>query len=230
MSEMGDASVATPALLKRLLDAVVSPSKMGAAVAEHPRWLGAMLVSAVLLALSVGVIPWELFEEMQRRVLLERGGQVPEIPDNIRTWLPVGRVVASGVAFMILSFVRAGVSTFIYAFVLGDEGTYRQYLAVGVHAAVISTTVGLLMTPLRIAAGNPQLTLNVATFMPFLSDGYLLGVLTAMDLSQIWSSVVVAYGVHAIDRRRSVASAATIQLGILLVIALVAGYFLARQG
>jgi hypothetical protein len=230
MSEMGDTSVQTPALPKRLLDAVVSPSKMGAAVAENPRWLGAMLVSALLLALSIGVIPWDVFEEMQRRLILQSGSQAPELPENLRTVLRVGSVVGAAVAFTILSFVGAAVSTFIYAFVLGDEGTYRQYLAVGVHAAVIPTVVGLLMAPLRIAARDPQLTLNVATFMPFLSDGYLLGVLTAMDFSQIWSSIVVAYGVHAIDRRRSVTSAAMIQLGILLVIALVAGYFLSRQG
>jgi len=230
MSDPSTGTPVIPSLPRRLLDAVVSPVKMGAAVAENPRWLGAMLVSAALLALSIAVLPWELFEEMQRRMILERGGPAPEMPENIRTALRIGSVVGGGLAFVIFSFIGAAVSTFIYAFVLGDEGQYRQYLSVGVHAGIIPSVVALLMAPLRIAAGDPQLTLNLATFMPFLSDGYLLGVLTALDFSQIWSSIIVAYGVHAIDRRRSVASAATIQLGILLVIALIAGWFLARQG
>lgn len=219
----------TPPLPRRLLDAFVSPGKMGTAVAANPRWLGAMLVCAALLAVSIAVLPWELFEEMQRRVIVESGRPLPELSENVRTAMRIGSVVGGSVAFVIFSFVGAGVSTFIYAFVLGDEGTYRQYLAVGVHAAVIPTVAALLLAPLRIAAGDPQLTVNIATFMPFLSEGYLLGVLTALDFSRIWSAVVAAMGIHAIDRRRSVASAATIQLGILFIVALVAGWFLAQQ-
>jgi hypothetical protein len=82
---------------------------------------------------------------------------------------------------------------------------------------------------MRIAAGDPQLTINLGTFLPFLPSGYIAGVLQAIDLSQIWSAFVAAYGIHAIDRRRSVASAARIQLSIVLVIALIAGWFLAAQ-
>jgi hypothetical protein len=40
----------------------------------------------------------------------------------------------------------------------------------------------------------------------------------------------MAQGIHAIDRRRSYGSAVAIQLAILLVIALIAGWFLTRQG
>jgi hypothetical protein len=225
-----DMSDSTPSLPRRLLDAVVSPGKMATAVAADPRWLGAMLVCAALLALSIALLPWELFAEMQRRAMLQSGRAVPELPENIETVVRVGSVIAAGVSFLILSFVSAGVSTFIYAFVLGDEGSYRQYLAVGVHAAIIPSVVGVLLAPLRIAAENPQLTVNLSTFLPFLTGGYLYGVLRALDFSQIWSALVTAQGVHAIDRRRSVASAATIQLGFVLVIALIAGWFLARQG
>ncbi|HUP52914.1 MAG TPA: hypothetical protein VM198_10585 [Longimicrobiales bacterium] len=47
-----------------------------------------------------------------------------------------------------------------------------------------------------------------------------------MDLTQIWSTLVVALGVHAIDPRRSFGNAAAILLGILLTFALVVGRFL----
>ena len=220
----------TPSLLRRLLDAVVSPGKMGRDVAADPRWLGAMLVCAVILALSVALIPWELFAEISRRMAIQSGRPAPEFTDRLQTAIRVGSIAGTGLSFVVLSLVGAGVNTFIFAFVLGDEGRYRQYLAIGVHAAVIPALVSLVLAPMRIAAEDPQLTINVGTFLPFLSGGYVAGVLQALDLSRVWSTLVVARGIHAIDRRRSFGSAARIQLAVLLLIALVAGWLLARQG
>jgi hypothetical protein len=82
------------------------------------------------------------------------------------------------------------------------------------------------LAPLRIATGDAQFSLSLASFVLFLPDGYFLNVLRMMDLTQIWSTLVVALGVHAIDPRRSFGSAATILLGILLAFALVIGRFL----
>jgi len=226
----GSAATGTPALPRRLFDAVVSPGRMAEAVAADPRWLGAMLVGTVLLALSVVLIPWELFAEMQRRMVIESGRPAPEFNESMRTALRVGSIVGAGVTFVVFSFIGAAVTTFIFTFVLGDEGRYKQYLAVGVHAAIIPTLVAVLLAPLRIAAADPQLTINLGTFLPFLPAGYIAGVFQALDLSRIWSTLVVAQGIHAIDKRRSFASAARIQLLILLLVSLVAGWFLSRQG
>jgi len=99
-----------------------------------------------------------------------------------------------------------------------------------VHAAVIPGLVGLLLIPMRIAASDMQLTINVGTFLPFLPDGFWYNFFRAMDLSQIWSSLVTAAGIHAIDRRRSFGSAAAILLGMLVALAALAGWFLTRQG
>jgi hypothetical protein len=214
----------------RLLQTIASPSKMTATVAEHPRWIGAMLVAAVLLSLSLALIPVEVMQEMQRRVMIQSGREVQEIPERAQNVVRVISIVAPAIAFIVMAFIGAGITTFIFAFVLGDEGTYRQYLAVGVHAAVIPTLASVFLAPMRIAAENPQLTINLGTFLPFLPDGYLANVLQAMDVTQIWAALVTALGVHAIDRRRSFASAATIQLGLVVVIALIGGWFLTRQG
>ncbi|MGD8287403.1 MAG: hypothetical protein PVJ80_12880 [Gemmatimonadota bacterium] len=219
-----------PLLPTRLLQAIVSPSKMAATVAEHPRWIGAMLVGAVLLSLSLALIPMEVMQEMQRRMMIQSGREVQEIPEAAQNIVRVVTIVAPAIAFIVMAFIGAGITTFIFAFVLGDEGTYRQYLAVGVHAAVIPTLASVLLAPMRVAAENPQLTINVGTFLPFLPNGYLANVFQAMDVTQIWAALVTALGIHAIDRRRSFGSAAAIQLGIVVVVALVAGYFLTRQG
>jgi hypothetical protein len=229
-AETGDAAAPTPSLPRRLFDAFVSPAKMGSAVAANPKWLGAMLVCAGLLALSVALLPYELFEEMQRRMTIQSGRPVQEMPENARNIIRIVSIAGAGIGFVIFSFIGAAVTTFVFAFVLGDEGKYRQYLAVGVHAAVIPTVAALLLIPMRIAAGDPQLTINLSTFLVFLPDGFVSNVFRALDVSRIWSSLVAAQGIHAIDRRRSFGSAAAIQLGILLVIAFIAGWILTRQG
>jgi hypothetical protein len=219
-----------PSLPVRLVQTFVSPGKMAATVAEHPRWIGAMLVGAVLLSLSLALIPVEVMEEMQRRIMIQSGRPVQEMPEGARRIVRTITIIAPAVAFIVFSFIGAGITTFIFAFVLGDEGSYKQYLAVGVHSAVIPALAGVALAPMRIAAEDPQLTINLSTFLVFLPDSYLLYVLRAVDVTQIWASLVAAMGIHAIDRRRTFASAATIQLGIVFVIALIAGYFLWRQG
>jgi hypothetical protein len=219
-----------PPLLTRLVQAFVSPGKLGDTLAEHPRWIGAMIVGAALLSLSVALIPLDVLAESQRRAVIASGGQMQQIPESARTLVRTISIVAPAVAFLVFAFIGAGVTTFIFAFVLGDEGTYKQYLAVGVHAAVIPTLTAVLLTPMRITAENPQLTINLSTFLFFLPEGYVANIFQAMDLSQIWASLVTAQGIHAIDKKRSFASAAAIQLGILFVIALIAAWFLSRAG
>ena len=225
----GDARQAAsppPALLRRLLDAVFSPGKMAREVAEHPRWIGALVVCLALVALSTWLIPPELFAEAQRRAALERGVDFPPLTDRtLRTFHTIA-VVGGTLAFAVISFALAGLYTLIFAFILGDEGRYRQYLAIFAHAAFIPALISLPLAPLRVATGDAQFSLSLASFVLFLPDGYFLNVLRLMDLTQIWSTLVVAMGARAIDPRRSFASAAAIMLSILLAFALVVARFL----
>jgi len=106
----------------RLMDSIVSPGRMARTVADNPRWLGAMLVSAVLLALSVGLLPYELVEEVQRRAAVQAGRPVPDIPQNAQTIIRVFTIVGPLVGFIVMSFIIAAITTFVFTFVLGDEG------------------------------------------------------------------------------------------------------------
>jgi hypothetical protein len=94
------------------------------------------------------------------------------------------------------------------------------------HAWFIAAVFALALTPLRISTGNPQFTVNLASFFFFLPEGYLLNVLRALDLSQIWSTLVFAQGAHAIDSRRSFGSAAGVGLTVVLAFALIVANFL----
>jgi len=222
----GPTEVGPPVLPRRLFDAFISPGKMAQGVAEHPLWLGALLVSLALVALSTWLIPPELFAEAQRRAALERGVDFPPLTDRALGTFRIIAVVGGSLAFAVMSLVLSGLYTLVFAFILGDEGRYKQYLAIFAHASFIPALLSVPLAPLRIATGDAQFSLSLASFVLFLPDGYFLNVLRMMDLTQIWSTLVVALGVHAIDPRRSFGSAAAILLGILLAFALVVGRFL----
>lgn len=218
--------VELPPLPKRLLMAFVSPGKLGEDLAEHPRWVFALLVTAAMVVLSITLIPTELFVEAQRAAMMERGGDIPPMSDDAIRVMRLVVPAVTGLSTVIFTFLFAGLYTLIFAFILGDEGRYVQYLAVLAHAWFIAAVFGLAVTPLRISTENPQFTVNLASFFVFLPEGYLLNVLRALDLSQIWSTLVFAQGAHAIDPRRSFGSAAAIGLGVLLAFALVVANFL----
>ncbi len=215
-----------PSLPKRLLLVFVSPGKLNGYLAENPKWLTALLAAVVLIGISVAFLPVDLFLEAQRQAALEAGRDFPEMPERMlavmRYAFPIGAVIST----FVITVVFAGFYTLVFAFVLGDEGRFKQYLAVLAHSTFIAAAFTLLATPLRVSTGDVQFTLNLASFLFFLPDGYLLNVFRALDLTQIWSTLVFAQGVHTIDPRRSFGSAAAILLTILLGISLIAARFM----
>lgn len=205
-----------PSLAARLIQVVVSPGKLMTALKEEPRWAGALVLGAVLVLVAAALIPGDIWAESFRQTMLEAGGEVPVIPEGIDMG-QIQRVLApiAGVIFwFIFAFFVAAVATVIFAFLLGDQGTFRQYLSVTSHALLISALGGVLILPLRIAQRSPQVTLNLGLFTPFLERGYLLNFLTTLDIFLLWSYVIIGLGIHVMDRRRSWAGAA----GVLLVL------------
>lgn len=215
-----------PPFWKRAVDTVFSPGVMAEAVAARPAWFMALLVGASLVALQTFLVPAEIWEAQFRQNMLNQQQQMPEGFAMSGDLLRISGTIGGVLVWFVFSFLMAGVVTLIFAFFLGDEGRYTQYLSVMAHAWLIPAIAGLMLVPLRIAQGNPQLTLNLATFFYFLEPGYWKGVLTFLDLSQLWAWAVIAQGVHAIDRRRSFGSALTILLVLLLLMALAFGRFM----
>jgi len=192
----------------RLVNTVFSPGTVMEELKEEPSWVGPLLVAGLLVVVSTLLLPKELTLEMMRLRLIESDSPVPDNLDRIvEITRSVGLIAA--VAFMfVFAFFIAGVATVIFAFVLGDDGRYKQYLAVVSHALIITALGALLTTPLRIAAEDIQLTLGLGTFaQAFLPEGYMLNVLHSLDLFSLWTYGVIAIGVTKIDPRRSWLSA-----------------------
>ena len=212
-------------LPKRLLYTVFSPGRMTVAVAEYPTWVGALLVSAVLIGLAAVLIPADILAEAQRRAALQEGS----VQFRVEMGPDILRIVASIVAMLgsiVMSFLVAGVYGIVFGFILGDSGSYRQYLAMVAHASFVPAIAGLLYTPLRIVTVDPQFHLSIASFLVFMPDGYWLSFFRVMDLTQIWSMLIVAEGASAIDRRRTFASATLMLLGLLAALALIVARFI----
>lgn len=217
-SETEAESPPLPAFPKRVVDVFVAPGRLCAALRERPAWATALFVGAAITVLQLVLIPASVWEAKFREVMLQRGQQVPQGLAG-GTLMRITSTVGGGLGYLLMAFLMAGVVTLIFAFILGDEGRFKQYLAVQTHAWLIPAIVGLLTVPLKIAQQSPSTTLNLGSFFFFLPEGYLLKVLTMLDLSQLWAALVVAAGVHAIYPKRSFKSAATllIVLNVLLV-------------
>jgi hypothetical protein len=212
-------------LTSRLLDVFLNPGRVMETVARHPAWAGALLVGLLLIALQTALIPFDLILAAQRQAVLESGREIPEMPETVMNVMRFGTTVLAMIGVSLFTFISAGLSWLIFAFVLGDEGRYRQYLAVGTHALFVPAVIGLTLVPLKIMTEDPQATLNLGLFLFFLSDGYWADVFRLMDLTGIWSALIVAQGAHSIDARRSFGSAAAIMIGITLAFALIFAIF-----
>lgn len=221
-----DSGSRLPSFPSRVVQTFLSPGKLAEALAARPAWGAALILGAVLVALQSALIPIEVWESMFRETLIQQGQQVPEgMAGGGVAVMRISAMVAGPVMYFVMGFLFAGVATLVFSFVLGDDGRYTQYLAMIAHALLIPSFIGLLLVPLRIAEQNPQLTLNLGSFMFFLPEGYLLKVMTMLDLSQFWAWAVVGLGAHAIDRRRSVGSAITVLVGLSVVMALIFATF-----
>lgn len=217
-----------PSLPVRLFKVFFSPGELFEALRARPVWFGAMAVGAVLVAVSMAIIPMELWEEMLREQAMEQSMRTGQpVPDNFGATSNVVRVfsiIGPLITLFIWAFLFTGIVTFIFAFIMGDEGTYKQYLSVVCHGMFIGAIGGLLITPLRIIEQDIQLTLSLGTFFAF-GEGYLSRVLRMMDLFQLWASAVMAIGVTKIYPRRSLKSALIVFIGLFLAVALLFGLF-----
>ena len=215
-----------PSLPNRVLNVFLSPGKLMDAIAQTPAVAGALGTAAFLIADGVGEVflgRQHGFHAAARQAALNAGGQAP--PEVFMNAMRYITPVMAMISIVVVTFMSAGLYWLVFSFVLGDDGRYRQYLAVGAHALLVPAIIGLALVPLKVMTEDPAATLNLGLFAPFFEDGYLGNVLRILDITGIWSALIVAQGAHSIDPKRSFGSAAVVTLGITLVFALIFASF-----
>lgn len=218
-----------PAVLRplpmRLVQVFFSPGELFSALREKPVWFGAMAVVAVLVGVSMSLIPTEMWIEFSRNQMLERGQEIPPGFESTGAIIRIVSVVGAVIMTPVMMFVLAAITTGIFSFLLGGEGKYKQYLSVVTHASIITGVSTLLLVPLKIAQGDPSVTLSVGTFFSFLGEGYVFRALKLLDLFALWSYAVMAIGVTKMDPRRTFGFALTVFVGFALAFALIFALF-----
>lgn len=197
-----------PGLLPRVVHTFLSPGRVGDALAQRPAWAGAAVLGSLLVAGAFLAIPSEVWEASARAEILSRGGQLPEAGAELGGLTRIFSAVAAGVAWFVVIGIQAGIYFTIFAFVLGDVASYRNYFAAVSHASLVSAVGAVIVTPLRIAREDPGLTLSLGTFLePLLEPGPILTFTGGLDLFALWSWVVLAVMVSHMTRGRSLGSA-----------------------
>ncbi len=223
--KLTEQETAAPGLLRRYFSVFFSPDQLFQGLRSQPAWGGAMLLGACLAAAGTFLLPPELMLGAIREQLLAQGQPVPPAFSNQPGWIRYAFAVAPLISWGILMTIFSGLVMVFFAFLLGHEGTFKQYLSVVVHAHLISATATIVLLPLRIVAEDAQLLLSLGSFAGFLNDGYVLNFLSYLDLFGLWSWLLVGLGVARIARKQSWWFGAVAVMGIPVTMAAVIAIF-----
>lgn len=211
-----------PPLPARLLHVFVAPGSLFAKLRAEPAWLGALTVGAALVVVAVAAVPFEVYVEAIR-ARMPAGAPAAARLEDMASVMKVTGAIGAVLFTYGAAFLLAGILLLVFNFLLGGEGSYRQYLAVTAHASVIPAIGAVLMLPLKLVTRDPELTLNLGALAWFLEEGYVLRVLTRLDLFGLWAALVTATGIVALDERRRWPPCAALVVSLRVIWALLLG-------
>jgi hypothetical protein len=215
-------------LPERLTGAIFSPKPTFESVSGYPVWIDVLAITVLLTALS-----WFAFlsTDTGRQAFIDQQFQqqeawgqtiTPQVEERINNSAPVMRwvipisTVVIGPLFVV---IIAGVLYGVFAALLGGGATFKQTLAVVVHAGIVST-VGFLGTmALNFVRGTMSSATNLGVFVQMLPENsFLVRFLGMIDLVWVWYLIVLAIGLGVLYRRKT----STIALGFFAVYLVVA--------
>jgi len=189
------------------VDTFVAPGQLGDTLREEPRWVGALLVGAAISLITAALIPVEAFE-----VALAAGdaaggglggGDTPISEEALLRIMRWGAVIGAPLMTLVMTLVVGGLSALLFVGILGDEGRFKQHLAMAAHSNLIVAVGGIASLILIIIAGDFRAAVTLGTFFqPLLEDGYPLRVLSQLSPVGIWALIVMGIGVSRFDRER----------------------------
>ncbi len=213
----------TPApanLFARFIGVVFSPRPTFEGVVGAPRWVGMLLVIAVLLSVATFLF---LSTEVGRQALLDQQVSSMEafgmdVTDEMYAQMEgrlafaqymgsIGQLVTLPIMYVII----AGILFAIFSAGMGGEATFRQVFTVVVHSGAISVVQQLFVLPLNYARESMSSPTNVAALLPMVPEGTFLAYLFgAIDVFLIWWVLVLAIGLAVLYRRRTQPVAVTL--------------------
>jgi Yip1 domain len=232
---------ATPAslgLVSRFIGIITAPKATFQAVAAHPRWLGMLLLTTIILAaattlpmtteagktaaLDAQVRQMENFgmqvnDEMYAQMRQRMAYSIYTTPISILVIAPIMTVIIAGILFGIFTM-------------MGGQASFKQLFAVYVHSGAIGSLGQLFTGPLNYFRGSVSSATNLAVALPMIDEHSFIGRLFGMiDVFIIWWLVVLAIGLGVLYRRRTQPIAFTL-FGLYAVIILAAAAVMTAFG
>jgi hypothetical protein len=220
---------APPGLLARGVGVIFAPRKTYAAIAQHPRVLGALALTVTIIATATALfvnseVGRQAVIEMQVRQVESMGRQMTDAQyenlERVAPYFAAFTAVSQLVFLPLMALVVAAVFYALFTAILGGDATFKQTLAVVVHTNFIFVAAQFFILPLDYVRESLTSPTSLAIFLPFLEENtFLARFLGTADLLYIWLSVNLAIGLGVLYKRRT----GPIAIGILalyLVIAL----------
>src|SRR5689334_19624456 len=217
-------------LASRLIGVVFSPRTAYSAVAARPRWFGAMVVCGLIyIGAQVAFLSTEVGQnaalDQQLGVLKALGMTVTdEMLQQMQSrmaYAPYTTAASLVVMLPLICATVAGILLAVFTAVLGGGATYRQVFAVVTHSLIIGGIQQVFSLPIMYGRADMTSPTRLSVFFPNLDEmGFLMYLLSAIDLFIIWSLINTSIGVAVLYKRRT-GPVAAVLLGIYAVIAVI---------
>jgi len=220
-------------MFKNLLNILTAPNDAFAAIREKPT----ILVPLLFIAMVMASVQYGYFQVVDREFLIEQlieqtqafvNAPEDQLRANLEDTNPKRLAVQSVISVMIVvplvMCIYAGYLSLISKFTY-DEIPYRQWLSLTVWSGIPSLFIAIagwvvLLTNddgmIGIQDLNP-LTLNSLIFQ---TQGEFSGLLNAINLSQIWSVILMSIGYRKWTDKSSLKSAIIVLAPYLIILAI----------
>jgi hypothetical protein len=188
---------------QRCLGILVSPKSTFESVVSWPRWVGVLVLTTLVIATVVGAF---MFSDVGRDVVLEQAAKSGAPAEAAEMQAKFAKFIAP-IAILIFSPVvalaSAGILMGVFA-ITGGTASFKQVLAVVVHAGIVSTAAGIVNTGVNyIRATGVNITSLAGVAQAFPEKSFMAAFLGTFDLVTFWWLFVLAIGLAVLYRRRT---------------------------
>jgi hypothetical protein len=225
--------------VSRFIGIITAPTETFRSVAAHPRWLGMLALTAVIVAFGAALpmttdAGQQAAIDQQVRQIESFGMQVNdqmyEGMQQGRSRMPYTAGLAVLVASPIMALIFSGILFAIFNAAMGGEASFKQLYTVFVHSSVISATGQLFTGPLNYFRGQTTSATNLGVLLPMLDENSFVARLAGtIDIFAIWGVIVLAIGLAVLYRRRAQPIAITL-FSIYAVFAIGYAAFVSMRG
>ncbi len=210
-------SISAPPVSKSLpaclLGVLFAPRATYAAIAERPRWLGALAFVVIVGAAGTFAflsteIGQQAMMDQQVRMVESFGVKLNDAAyDRMEASLNTARytgALGQAVTVPVMGLIIAGIMLGVFNAALGGDGTFKQVYSIVAHSAVVLTASQLFGLPLAYARETMSGATNLAVFAPFLDENsFAARALGSIDLFILWWIVSLSIGLGVLYKKRT---------------------------